>query len=89
MNPDAVAMIQAVAPLLLGILGYLVGGLRRESEAGDKALKENVDKIDKRVCTLENAQLDMAGWCGGINEKLNNIEKSLNKLTNGKAKEAT
>jgi len=88
---EHIEILNAVTPIIVGILGFLAGNLRRESEAGDKALEslikageDSAKKLERRVKALEDAQITMANFCGTVTTKLDNIERAIEKMNGNK-----
>jgi len=77
---EATEILKALSPIIIGILAYIAGNIKRESETADKALRDNADKLEIRVKALEDAQIAMASFTSRVETKLENIEKQLGKL---------
>ena len=77
---EATEILKALSPIIIGILAYIAGNIKRESETADKALRDNADKLELRVKALEDAQIAMASFTSRVETKLENIEKQLGKL---------
>ena len=77
---EATEILKALSPIIIGILAYIAGTIKRESETADKALRDNADKLEIRVKALEDAQIAMASFTSRVETKLENIEKQLGKL---------
>ena len=88
---DITKAIETFAPIILAVLGYLAGSVRRESKADDRTLEskiknneKGIGKVEKRVGKLEEGQTDWAEWRGKVDATLENINCNVKKMMNGK-----
>jgi len=87
----AIETFAPFVPIILAVLGYIAGSVRRESKADDRTLeskiknnKEGIGKMGARVGKLENGQIQTAEWRGNVNRNLENINCNIKKMMNGK-----